>query len=243
MNASATIRFPSREASLEVYLLGLVDFDACLHLQERLVAEVAERNDGHAALLVCEHPSLITIGREGSQAQILCEPRELVARQIEVRWLNRGGGAIVHVPGQLAAYPIFPLASRGVGMVSYRERLERAVMDVCHELLVSTTRTEDRAGVWGRHGQVAQVGVAIRSGVTSHGLFLNVSPRMDALRLVESIGGRQSSLAAERTRVTSMHSVRESLVRNLAARLEYDRYHLYTGHPLLKRTRRVVAYA
>jgi lipoyl(octanoyl) transferase len=243
MNSSATIPFPTREASLEVYLLGLVDFDACLHLQERLATEVAERNDGHAALLVCEHPPLVTIGREGSQEHILCEPGELVARQIDVRRLNRGGGAIVHIPGQLAAYPIVSLAARRLGLVSYRERLERAVVDVCHELLVSTTRQDDRAGVWGRHGQIAQLGVAVRGGVTSHGLFVNVSPRMDALRLVESIGGRQSSLAAERMRVTSMHSVRESLVRNLAARLKYERYHLYTGHPLLKRTRRVVAYA
>jgi hypothetical protein len=40
-----------------------------------------------------------------------------------------------------------------------------------------------------------------------------------------------------------MPAVRESLVRRLAARLDYPRYHLYTGHPLLRRTRRVVAYA
>lgn len=243
MNSSDTIRFPVQEAALEVYLLGFVDFDACLHLQERLAADVAERNDGHAALLVCEHPPLITVGREGSREHILCEPGELVSRQIDVRWLNRGGGCIVHVPGQLAVYPIVPLTVRSLGLAAYRERLEQAVMDACHELLVPTTRSREQAGVWGRHGQLAQLGVAVRSGVSSHGFFVNVSPRMDALRLVESVGGRQSSLAAERMRVTSMHAVRESLVRNLAARLGYGRYHLYTGHPLLKRARRVVAYA
>lgn len=243
MNSSATIRFPRHEPALDVFLLGLVDFDACLHLQERLAADVADRNDGHAALLICEHPPMITVGREGSREHILCESSELVARQLDIRWINRGGGCVVHLPGQLAAYPIVPLSLRHLGLAAYRERLEMSVIDVCRELLVPASRTAEHAGVWGRHGQIAQLGVAVRSGVSSQGLFLNVSPRMDALRLVESVGGRQSSLAAERMRVTSMHAVRESLVRCIAARLEYARYHLYTGHPLLKRTRRVVAYA
>src|SRR5207237_1247638 len=100
MIRSATNWPKAGEASLEVHLLGLVDFDACLFLQERLVEELSQRDDGHGAVLVCEHPPLITIGREGSQAHILCEPQELVARQLEVRWLNRGGGCLVHVPGQ-----------------------------------------------------------------------------------------------------------------------------------------------
>jgi len=66
---------------------------------------------------------------------------------------------------------------------------------------------------------------------------------MDSLALVRSGGVRSSSLAAERGAVVSMPAVRESLIRNLAARLDYARFHLYTGHPLLRRTKRVVAYA
>lgn len=99
------------------------------------------------------------------------------------------------------------------------------------------------AGVWGRGGQLAQLGVAIHSGVSSQGLFVNVSPRMDLLRLVRSGTGRVTSLSAERRLPTAMPAVRESLIRRLAARLDFERYHLYTGHPLLRRTKRVVAYA
>jgi lipoyl(octanoyl) transferase len=99
------------------------------------------------------------------------------------------------------------------------------------------------AGIWSRGGQVAHIGVAVRSGVSSQGMFINVNPRMEFLRLVSAEAGRVTSLAAERRVPITMHSVRESVIRRLAARLNYDRYHLYTGHPLLKRTRRVVAYA
>ena len=69
---------------------------------------------------------------------------------------------------------------------------------------------------------------------------------MDLLRQVRSTpdGSRITSLAAQRLKPTSMHSVRESIVRHLAAQFGYEHSHTYTGHPLLKRERRKVhAYA
>jgi len=243
MCASTNIWEKPREASLEVHLLGLVDFDACLYLQDRLAADLAGRNDGCGALLVCEHPSLITVGREGSREHIRCTPEELLARSMEVRWINRGGGCIAHVPGQLALYPVLPLDRRGLGLGAYRSRVEQAVVDMCGEFRIPAANNPEIPGVFSRGGQLAFFGAAVRSGVTSQGLFVNVNPRMDALKLVRTPTNRLTSLAAERRAPTSMGSVRESLIRNLAARLDYARYHLYTGHPLLRRTRRVVAYA
>src|SRR5687767_7528881 len=92
---------PRASHALEVRLLGLVDFEAALFLQERLVYEIGGRDDTQGHLLICEHPPLITVGREGSRGHILVEPRDLVARQMEVRWLSRGGGCVAHAPGQL----------------------------------------------------------------------------------------------------------------------------------------------
>jgi lipoate-protein ligase B len=243
MKPSTTIWDVPREASLEVHLLGVVDFDACLHLQERLAIEIGGRNDGRGALLVCEHPPLITVGREGSRSHIHCSPEELAAREIEVRWLNRGGGCFVHLPGQLAIYPVVPLDRRGLGLADFRQRLEQAVVDACGEMRVDAERRNDKAGVWSRGGQVAHLGIVVRSWISSQGIFINVNPRMDVLGLVRSDSGRTSSLAGERRVPTTMASVREAMIRRLAARLDYPRYHVYTGHPLLRRTRRVVAYA
>src|SRR5712691_2702948 len=78
------------DAALQVYLLGLVEFESALVLQRRLAYQVAGDRDG-AVLFLCEHPPLITVGRQGSRAHILCEPEELRARQWRVRWVNRGG--------------------------------------------------------------------------------------------------------------------------------------------------------
>lgn len=243
MCASTNVWESPREASLEVHLLGLVDFDASLYLQDRLANELAGRNDGRGALLVCEHPSLITVGREGSREHILCAPEELRARGMEVRWISRGGGCIVHVPGQLALYPVLPLDRRGLGLGEFRSRVEQAVVDACGELRIAAEVDPEHPGVFARGGQVAFFGAAVRSWISSHGVFVNVNPRMDAIKLVRSGTQRVTSLAAERRTPLSMGSVRESLIRHLAARLDYPRYHLFTGHPLLRRTRRVVAYA
>lgn len=225
-------------ATLEVRLLGTVDFESALWLQERLVDDVAGRNDATGGLLLCEHPPILTIGREGSRAHLLASPEELTARQLEIRWLNRGGGCLVHVPGQLAVYPIVPLDRLGIGLAEYRCRLEESVLDVCRELRVPAHRRCDEPGVWCRYGQVAHVGVAVKSWVAYHGMFLNVSPALQWLRLVQSNdhGNRVSSLSAARRRPVPMHQVRESVIRHLAVRLGYQRHHVYTGHPLLRRT-------
>lgn len=230
--------------SLDVFLLGLVEFESCLWLQERLAEEISQRRDRHGVFLVCEHPPIVTMGREASHAHLACEPVELTVRNMEVRWLNRGGGAIVHAPGQLAAYPILPVDQLGFGLAELRARLELSLLDVCRELYVSAWREATEPGVWCRCGRLAALGVTVRSGVTHHGLFVNVSPSMDLQRMVTlPSGGRASSLAAQRLRPTSMHTVRESLIRNLSSRLGYENFHVYTGHPALRRTRQVVAIA
>ena len=229
--------------ALEVYLLGVVDYDALLVLQERLMREAAQSDDGRAALLVCEHPPLITVGREGSSTDLRCTRQDLIARQISVRWMNRGGGSVVHVPGQLAAYPILSLAARGWGLVDYRDRLRSALLDACLELRVKATINPDSSGIFARTGMLGQVGVAIRRGVSTHGLFLNVSAHADALGLVRTPWGRMSSLSVERGGVVPMSKVRECLIRRLVERLEFDRHHWHTGHPLLVRSKRMVYFA
>ncbi len=212
-------------------------------MQERLSRDIAERTDAGGALLVCEHPPLITVGREGSRAEIRCEAGELAAREIDVRWVNRGGRSIIHTPGQLVAYPILPLSRRGWGLAAYRERLEQSLLAMCGELRVRAWQEPHAAGVFCRGGQLAHVGVAVRSSISMQGLFVNVNPNADFLRLVRPESWRSTSLAAQRGNGLAMSAVRESLIRLLAARLDYERYHLYTGHPLLRRTKRVVAYA
>ena len=236
---------PPRSSSLEVYLLGLVDFESCLKLQQQLVDELANRTDQQGTLLICEHPPVLTIGRDGSRAHLRCEPRDLQARQIDVRWLNRGGGCLVHVPGQLAIYPILPLQRIGMGLADYRFALESALLGVCDEARVAAWPQAADPGIWCRSGQLGFVGAAVKSWISYHGAFLNVAPDLDWMHLCQmnSLQRRASSMSAEKLRQVSMPTVREGIARRLAEACGYHRYHLYTGHPLLRRTKKVIAYA
>ncbi|MFM8218308.1 MAG: lipoyl protein ligase domain-containing protein, partial [Planctomycetaceae bacterium] len=97
---------PAGRDALEVFLLGLADLDSVLALQLRLGAELEGCDDRRGMLLICEHPPAITIGRAGSRTHVGLTPGELAARELEVRWTNRGGGAVLHAPGQVAVYPV-----------------------------------------------------------------------------------------------------------------------------------------
>ncbi len=225
--------------ALEVHLLGLVDFESALFLQERFVYEISGRQDRFGALLVCEHPPLLTIGREGSRADVRCESADLVSRQLEIRWINRGGGCIVHGPGQLAVYPIVPLDRLGFGLQQYRQCLEAAVVQTCQDLRIETNVSQSYPGISCRGGQFSTLGIAVKSWVAYHGLFVNVNPRLDLMRLAKpsQVEHRLTSLEAQRARTISMHSVRSRIIQHLAELLCYDQFHIHTGHPLLRRTR------
>src|SRR5262249_23497299 len=152
-------------SALQVYLLGLVDFEAALHLQRRLVYEISGDRDS-AALILCEHPPIITVGRQGSRAHILMEPEELRLRGWPLRWVNRGGGCLLHVPGQLAIYPILALDRLGLGLRAYVERLQKVVIALLDDFSIRGETRPDQTGVWVRSRPILGAGVAVRDWVT-----------------------------------------------------------------------------
>jgi lipoate-protein ligase B len=231
--------------SLEVYLLGVVDLDAALLLQERFLEELRQREDRQGVLLVCEHPPAVTVGREADPHWLADSKTDLRDRDVPVVWVNRGGGAVLHAPGQLAAYPVIPVERCGWGLVEFRQKVERGVTRACLDLHVPAWTEADETGVWTRGGQVAEIGLAVQSGISTHGVFLEVAPWRDWVsRSRQRLTARpRTSLMAQRSRPTPMGLVREALIRHLAAQLDYTRFHLYTSHAMLRRAQKVVAYA
>ena len=229
-----------RSPAVETYLLGRIDFQRCEQLQRRLLHESALRDDGQITLLLCEHPDVITIGRGGSRGDLAIQSPILRDRRIAVHWVSRGGGSLVHCPGQLAIYPIIPLAWHGFSVGEFLERLTAGLIETLDTLGIEGRGRLGWGGIWGRTGQLAAVGAAVRSGVTHHGAFLNVCPRMGLFRLVDSdpLGHTSMScLLAERRGDVRMTTVRATLVRHLTETFGCERYHLYTGHPLLRHDR------
>jgi len=179
----------SQSPAVETFLLGQIPYLRCLEFQQHLLREVAQRDDGQIVVLMCEHPEVITIGRGGRPSQVAGGSRLLRSRQIDMHWTNRGGGCLVHCPGQLAIYPIVPLRWHDFSLGEYLQRFQAALAETLTELGVQVQPQTGKYGVWGRTGQIAALGVAVRDWVTWHGAYLNVSPAMGLFRLVQSDPG------------------------------------------------------
>src|SRR5262245_44444434 len=146
---------------LQAYLLPTLDFEQSLLLQRRLHYDVAGSPES-AALVVCEHNPLITVGRQGSRRHLLFDPEELRTRQWRVRWVNRAGGCWLHVPGQLHISPILALDALGWSAARYVANLGEVLRRVLDDFSISAKARVDDAGVWVGERLLAAIGVAIK---------------------------------------------------------------------------------
>jgi lipoyl(octanoyl) transferase len=227
----------SADALLRVFLLGPLEFDDALILQRALAYQVAGDRRA-AALVLCEHARLITVGREGSPGHIRCDPDELQARCWQVRWVNRGGGCLLHLPGQLAVYPVLPLDRLALGLQAYLERLQTVLVALLDDFGVQAHTRPGRPGVWVGQRPIAGVGVAVRHWVSTFGAVLNVDPDLTAFRLVQSGApedGPMTSLARERRGPLRPALVRQRLLEHFTAAFGFGRTDLLFSHPLLRR--------
>lgn len=227
------------EASVRCHLLGTVPLDELLSVQQRLVYEAAAHDNRATTLLLCEHPPVITIGRHGSRTDVRLSDATLAREEIEVRWLNRGGGALLHAPGQLAVYVIAPLRALGFNVGEYLRRFQLGVEAAAREIHFPIVSRPGRRGVWSRDGQSIFVAAAVKNDVSYFGAYINVDVNERLLHGVatDPIDGTEpTSLAQSMRRQIRMPQARQSVIAGLSTALGCERYHIFTGHPSLART-------
>lgn len=144
---------------------------------------VALRRDGLPAgddyLITVTHQPVYTLGRHADPSNVL--RREwLVARGAEVVEIDRGGDVTFHGPGQFVVYPIIDLQSRGMGIKTYVNLLEEAVIRTVGEYGIEAGRIDGATGVWIGCGtpeerKICAIGLRCSRFITMHGLALNVS--------------------------------------------------------------------
>src|SRR5260370_37991283 len=79
-------------------------------LQKRLVA-ARKANAIEDVLLLCEHPHVITLGRNGKREHLLASEHVLKQKGVELHATDRGGDITYHGPGQIVGYPILNLGT------------------------------------------------------------------------------------------------------------------------------------
>ena len=171
--------------------LGLISWADAYALQQRLVAA---RKAGAIddALLLCEHPHVITLGRNANRANLLASEHVLRQKGVELQPTDRGGDITYHGPGQIVGYPILNLNNikRDVGW--YVRALEEAMIRTSADFGVESFRVPGKTGIWVRGGvtdeKLGAIGVRISRWVTSHGLAYNVSTDLRYFDLIIPCG-------------------------------------------------------
>ena len=180
---------------------GTLDYREAFELQERLVADV-HGDVSCETLLLLEHPLVYTMGRSGSDGNIL-DP------SVEVVRINRGGDVTCHGPGQLVGYPIINLGRRGKDLRCHLRFLEELLIMTVSEFGVTAYRVDGRTGVWTDAGKLASIGVGVRHWVTMHGFALNVSNDLAAFRRIHPCGIEQCPVASLESILGKEVSLRE----------------------------------
>lgn len=220
--------------ALSAYLLGRVDFRETLALQRRLVYDVSG-DPTTAALILCEHPPRVTIGREGSRSHVRLTAEQLTSRGWEIDWVARGGGVTLFSPGQVVGYVVAALPTLRQTPAGFVRQLTRVVADVTASFGTTPTIDPDRPGVLVRGRRLAQVGVAVRHRVTSFGFVYNVQPDLALWHdlLCDRDARPMTSLQRECRGTVRTAAVRERFLERLAAALGSPRLSVFHHHPTL----------
>jgi lipoyl(octanoyl) transferase len=160
--------------------LGLMDFAAAYALQEQLAEDLFKGLESEMLLLL-EHPPVYTIGRSGSEENVL-------DRAVEPVRINRGGDVTYHGPGQLIGYPIIDLGMRGRDLHRYLRFLEELIIRIAADFRVQGVSVSGRTGVWTGKGKLASIGVGVRRWITMHGFALNVSTDLERFSAINPCG-------------------------------------------------------
>lgn len=184
--------------AIEIHDLGkCVPYLECLSLQESLL-NLRSRNLVADKLLLLEHEPTITIGRSGSTDDLLCTQDKLASLGIKLVECNRGGRAMLHLPGQVVAYAIAHLRQRKIDVMQFVRSLELAMIKALAKWRIDAATIDAHRGVWvfadGGWKKIGFIGIAIRRWVTMHGLALNVSVDLSMFKLLKPCGLSPSSV-------------------------------------------------
>ena len=171
--------------------LGLIPYAEAYALQKRIVAarKLGVIDD---VVLLCEHPHVITQGRNGKPEHLLASEHVLRQKGVEFFETSRGGDVTYHGPGQIVAYPILNLGAIRRDVVWYVRMLEEAMIRATAEFGIVAGREAGKTGVWVGEGKtsekLAAIGVHISRWVTSHGLAYNVTTDLRYFDLIIPCG-------------------------------------------------------
>lgn len=185
--------------------IGFQDYKETWELQEKIFTDLVNKklrpekekmsvNEISGTLIFVEHPHVYTLGKNGSESNLLLNSLQLRANGASFYRIDRGGDITYHGPGQIVGYPIFDLEQLKIGLKEYIYRLEEAIIYALDEFNIKTSRLDGSTGVWidpgipGRVRKICAIGVKASRYVTMHGFALNVNTNLSYFSYINPCG-------------------------------------------------------
>jgi len=181
--------YPDPNRTTELIRAGLIDYQQAWDYQQQLFDEIVAQkmanrqselqNPTSNYLITCEHPPVYTLGKSGSDENLLLNKEQLKDIGATYHKINRGGDITHHGPGQLVVYPILDLENFFTDIHLYLRNLEEAVIRMLDKLGIEAGRYPGYTGVWIEPDKptarkICAMGVKCGRWVTMHGIALNV---------------------------------------------------------------------
>ena len=201
-----------------------------IKLENRDLPENAQKETPNY-LLFCEHPHVYTLGKSGSEDNLLLDKEGLKEKEAAYYKINRGGDITYHGPGQLVGYPIIDLDNFFTDIHKYLRKIEESIILTLKDYGLSAGRIEGLTGVWLDHiekknpRKICAIGVKTSRWVTMHGFAFNINAHLDYFNNIIPCGipdKAVTSLENELSKTMDFQDVSENVKRHLVDVFEFQ---------------------
>lgn len=152
--------------NFESSYIGQIDYQRSVQIQQNLM-DLSRRTGAHYVIGL-EHPAVLTLGYRAQREE------EVIATELPVVRISRGGLATVHSEGQLVIYPVINLRELKIGVRDYVCLLLKTTQKMLKEVGVESQVDDQAVGLYTKRGKIAFCGIQVSNGISQHGLSLNV---------------------------------------------------------------------
>jgi len=200
--------------------LPAMEYTKAWDLQNRLVGARKDGMIDKDIVLLLEHPPVFTLGRRGGLENLTVSEDFLKKAGIPVIHVERGGDITFHGPGQIVMYPIIDLRAARLGVIDYVGLLEEVMIRTAADWGIEAGRNPLNRGVWVGNNKLGSIGIAIRRGISFHGMAFNVNLSLEPFGWINPCGLHNigiTSMEKELSRKLSMDKVCEAIKRHVEA--------------------------
>lgn len=216
--------------------LEIIDYKEAWDYQQKIFQNIlnnkSQNKNSHTHhLLFCEHPHVYTLGKSGTQNNLLISDEFLKSINATFYKIDRGGDITYHGPGQIVGYPIFDLEILKIGIKEYIHLLEQSIIDTLKDYGIDSSRLEGATGVWldvdkpGAARKICAIGVKASRYVSMHGFALNVNSDLNYFNHINPCGFIDkgvTSMEKEIGKSIDINEVKNKIFKNILTLFELN---------------------